>query len=287
MLGLRKWAVVLLLAVATVAGSLIPPPRQQIHAQQEKASSYERAEKGQPAFVFLIIDGTLDIGKGFVRFLGANATEIAAAITALATIAIAWFTLTLRAATDRLWSAGKDQLRVAERTLTELERPYMYLKIKQSGLQTDANALVAARNRLEYSFKNTGRTVAHSMEHAFRIAIEGPGKFPDPIDPDNPPATDVERFPAGVIVEPNDHHEPPVRDLRLYDDDAKWQSFAAPGKRSQLFMLGYFRYGDIFGAVHVLGFCAQYDIVLQRFVLVGGDALNYARTVKRAAPDSP
>src|SRR5260370_59206 len=47
------------------------------------------------------------------RFLGTifkdNPTEIAAVVTALATVFIAWFTLTLRRSTDKLWDAAKAQ----------------------------------------------------------------------------------------------------------------------------------------------------------------------------------
>src|SRR5207253_2425613 len=51
----------------------------------------------------------------------------AAAITATATGFIAWFTLILKRATDKLWDAGERQIRLTERALTSTERAFIYV----------------------------------------------------------------------------------------------------------------------------------------------------------------
>src|SRR5438093_182663 len=62
----------------------------------------------------------------FVPFVGIKIAQIldkaGAAITALATIAIAAFTFTLKAATDRLWDAGERQLKLLGDTSTAQSR---------------------------------------------------------------------------------------------------------------------------------------------------------------------
>lgn len=49
-------------------------------------------------------------------------------LTALATIAIAWFTWTLKQSTDKLWSTGNDQIVLARNEFNASHRPRMRLK---------------------------------------------------------------------------------------------------------------------------------------------------------------
>ncbi len=73
-------------------------------------------------------------------------------LTALATGAIAYFTLTLKQATSRLWKATVGVQRVSERALTELERPWVHFAPTRTDLdkfwsriKSQGGPLLAAR----------------------------------------------------------------------------------------------------------------------------------------------
>jgi hypothetical protein len=99
------------------------------------------------------------------------------AVTALATIAIAWFTLILKRSTDNSW-------RIAQRALTELERPYLFI--------LDYNWLLIAKadglnSGLVYSIANGGKLPAFIK--AVKLGI----RFGESIPPlnDDPPVHDL------------------------------------------------------------------------------------------------
>jgi hypothetical protein len=88
------WVVV---GVALLIGFLaLIPFNAEICEKADNAGHKECASHGFPVYVAFKVQAFLD-------FLGV-------AITAVATIAIAWFTLTLRRSTDKLWDAGERQL---------------------------------------------------------------------------------------------------------------------------------------------------------------------------------
>jgi hypothetical protein len=63
-----------------------------------------------------------------VIWVGKILDAMGGGITALATIAIAWFTLTLRRSTDRLWDAGERQLSYLSDTADRQLRAYVHVK---------------------------------------------------------------------------------------------------------------------------------------------------------------
>ncbi len=69
-------------------------------------------------------------------------------ITAIATAFIAWFTLSLRQATDRLWTAGEKQLglskEISDRQSVEIQHQIDIAREANRAAQTSADAAVAA-----------------------------------------------------------------------------------------------------------------------------------------------
>ncbi len=142
--------------------------------------------------------------------LSAFVETYSGAFTALATIAIAWFTLTLKRSTDKLWEAGESQLRhaeteavrddvrlqeqmsiarqnadaaiqqarTAEAALTQLERPYIFI-FNISGLElnelTEEGIILTAT----YSVANYGKTPAIIKYAQAVLAIGVDPPFPD------------------------------------------------------------------------------------------------------------
>jgi hypothetical protein len=135
--------------LAPVPPSYVPPPLQFYCYQYEYASpKYCAAYQGLFALAELL-------------------EEYGGVLTALATVAIAWFTFTLRRSTDRLWEAGEGQLRVAKdsadaakassEALARMERAYLFLSVVVAHLGGKG---VDHRVSVQFHFKNYGRTPA-------------------------------------------------------------------------------------------------------------------------------
>ena len=94
--------------------------------------------------------------------------------------------------------------------------------------------------------------------------------FPDPIDPT---ITRGRNFPVGVVVTGgrpfnlNFNISAAVNLTEL--------NFVHHTGRS--FFLGYVRFRDILGNNYITGFCALYDFIGERFVLMGDEQYNYTR----------
>jgi hypothetical protein len=101
-------------------------------------------------------------------------------ITAAATVAIGYFTLTLKRSTDKLWSATNDSAKIAERSLTEIERAFIYLEGFETEITTgedvkgmekdnfpkeyrDNPELYITRFAVAPKWRNSGRTPPKKM----------------------------------------------------------------------------------------------------------------------------
>lgn len=111
-----------------------------------------------------------------------------ASVGALATIAIAWFTWSLRQSTEKLWIASERQLNVAERSLVQTERAFIYMgDIDIRMVDPPAEPKVF---RVFPMWNNGGTTVTRNLvfSHTFRTFQGGPGQqFAYPyFDPPSP-----------------------------------------------------------------------------------------------------
>jgi hypothetical protein len=91
------------------------------------------------------------------------------AITALATVAIGVFTLTLKLSTDRLWDAGEKQRKLSEDTATQQLRAYVFIQHGVIKLINDDTAIMA-----DITLKNFGATPGYDFKSWTNIRIGNP-----------------------------------------------------------------------------------------------------------------
>lgn len=113
-----------------------------------------------PAFIFIETSKTFN--------------DYGAAISAIATVFIAFFTFTLKRSTDRLWNASDDQL--AHLTISDERRSRAYVSIEHAVFWT---AIGDGRFAIEeIRFRNFGRTPAYDLYVSVEIKIsETPPEF--------------------------------------------------------------------------------------------------------------
>jgi hypothetical protein len=179
-------------------------------------------------------------------------------------------TLVLAVSTVLLWMSTRDLARGAERALTELERPFVYVEVLTPGLViSGVNAGFAGS--LQAICANYGRTPADLWELEDQIVFLPKGGFPEPMVPKaNPPR----QMPPGAISAPA---KPYPFDINLRGWLNMDQLAELGQGRGSVFLIGYVRYLDIFNRRHITGFCAYFDPVSQRFVARGDERYSYTR----------
>ncbi len=218
------------------------------------------------------------------------------AITAAATGLIAYFTLTLKRSTDNLWDVTRRSADIAERALTELERPFITVEVLQSGLTFTASGTVTSPiSDFKYQFVNHGRTPAQLIElvESWPVVdrIRHPtnsNKFqsvqPPPIDPKTQRGR---QLPFGVVVSQNKPFELSANAVAVIDIQHVNVRPFFHSLGSDLYFCGYVRYQDIFDKRYIFGFCAVYDFIGRRFVLMGDSRYNYTRREDGPEQESP
>lgn len=102
-----------------------------------------------------------------------NATVLATVVSALAAVAIAGFTLSLKRSTDKLWAVSDKQAKIAQKALTDLERPYVFI-YGVSQIYGDKSGA-----HIGYTVSNHGRMAAVVENVALGFAIVQ-GVTPEP-----------------------------------------------------------------------------------------------------------
>jgi hypothetical protein len=194
--------------------------------------------------------------------------------TALFTACVAAFTLVLAISTGLLWNATKRTAVIAERAMTELEAPFISIKIIENGIQWSEAARAITGGTLQFAYVNYGRTPATVFEAFEDIRLVDPGEgLPPPINARNergPP------MPWGVIAPPDGESQP-------FTFNVYASMLGEAGRNPRVlstgipFFLGFVMFGDIFGNLYTLGFCFLFDRMTGRFVLAGGNDYNYCR----------
>jgi hypothetical protein len=212
-------------------------------------------------------------------------TDDAVAFTTLCLVGV---TAILAASTIGLWivtaSAGKRQsrdmkrsIRVAERALTELERPFVYVDVTEPGFQ-----LVSSRHQAGYELErgtfqisviNFGRTPANLIRIEYHLGLAPRGGIIDPIDPR---MIGGRELPVGTVSATDHPYSESTRmRLNFFDEEKD----IVERKRS-IWLVGFIRYDDIFAAKYITGFTKIFDLLEGNFVARGGEQYNYARAEK-------
>jgi hypothetical protein len=198
------------------------------------------------------------------------------AVTAVATIFIAVFTIVLALITRRqarltriAANAAARSAAVAERSLTDLEAPFVYVEITRAGIvhhgpqQTDYGDL-------NFRFVNHGRTPAHIIE--FAESVEGL-KIDQPPPTLGPSNTEAKVMPWGVISPPNGGFT--VEFTHSFLDRGTFGVLKVD--EQSVYFVGWFVYTTIFDTKYISGFCFKFNPVNNSFVREGGSDYNYLR----------
>jgi hypothetical protein len=259
---------VLLIGAAFVVGSFfISPSSQKCISNAEQYQGTE-PQKERSAHFFVST-----IPRCIGEFLEANN----AVVTAIATAIIAIFTVMLVVVTDRQAKLTRRSADIAERALTELEAPFLGLKVTEPGfgaawISKDRCRITKTYNGLTFCFVNYGRTPAVLLELHDRLQICGKGEMPDL---EWKPAERGKPYPYGVLIGPD---KPSADSFRLFEDFIKKEEFESFEKEeSDFFLVGRLRYRDIFNRISEMGFCAMFDRATSGFVMEGNERYNYCR----------
>lgn len=172
-----------------------------------------------------------------------------------------------------LWQANNRSAKIAERALTELERPRVYVEIPTTELRWFISGGFSFNGPIRIKCANHGRSPADLLEFVDDYKFNPASNFPAPIVPAE---YTVRILPPGIVAPQG----------RFYDFTAELpKRMEMPNSgvftpMDHLFALGYLRYGDIFGRRYIVGYCAVFDFVGQRFVLRGDERYNYHREEK-------
>lgn len=180
-----------------------------------------------------------------------------------------------------LWRSTSQSVGIAERALTELERPFVYAQVTNvsiniSRLQKSGTATVLMHlGRFELSLLNFGRSPANltRLEYEIRPAIHG-GIAPV-IDPK---IVGGRELPVGTVSAP-DHPFTESTELAKVPSLQGRDATLATGVES-IWVTGFVRYRDIFGVNYITGFNLVFDLIGKQFVVRGDQKYNYARTEK-------
>jgi hypothetical protein len=201
---------------------------------------------------------------------------------AWATVLLAFTTLGVLIVT---WRAGVRQSRdmqasiaIAERSLTELEAPFVALKITESGIIRKYNEMGHDFQTIRFCATNHGRTPAQLIELTDLLALlpknEG---LPPALDPDT---ASRNTMPYGVIAPPNGESQSFSNNLLAFIM-GKLVTDPLPLKENRFFFYGFVRYGTIFNEIFRVGFCYHFDLFSEKWLLTGGDKHNYCKKERK------
>jgi hypothetical protein len=174
-----------------------------------------------------------------------------ALITALATVAIAGFTYTLKQSTDNLWSAGERQLKLAEDEFKATHRAKVRVRrINLQGNRNDFNGFI-------FYLANTGDSDANIRTIGCGMARKETGAWLGD-QPPNPQASVIIPQQPGLPMGP----ARPFLFVVAVDNDAR---AAVRDGLQELFVIGEIEYSDNSGIIRNTGFCWVYDRRIRDF----------------------
>lgn len=205
--------------------------------------------------------------------VGALLSVVGPAISALATVYIAWFTLELRNSTDKLWDAGQEQTRLARSEFLATHRPELVVRSFLFRKLDDAPGDTSLTDTYQITFwiANKGRSPATLISSRFQTFFGLTGLMPgrnelllNPLAPWND---------AGATIAPgaNVQHDVTgkVSSVRLAAIDMGMD-------KTDLYFLGRVVYVDSEGTRREIGFGRQYNIKTGACSILTDPAIEYS-----------
>jgi hypothetical protein len=171
-------------------------------------------------------------------------------------------------------------VQVAERALTELERPYVYVDVVDITAEGSSGWSLADQGivgRFRLDIINHGRTPADLTRIHYETTPVAGGGIANAVDP---ATVGGRELPVGIVAvagKPYSENETTSASV------IQWSGSQID--RHSCWVVGFVRYRDIFGKNHITGFTRVFDPIGGRFVARGGDTYNYSRADK--AEDIP
>ncbi len=224
------------------------------HAEYCETNQYTGHKECAPYHVALI--ALWQIGKFF--------DYISAPLTAFATVAIGWFTYTLRNSTNRLWEAGERQFQLEGPFLHPVFEPNMFARnLKVRPIIPDQPAMQHAPifPEVRFRIRNVGRSpallasIAATLEHWTEL-------------PKQPRVDFLKSYAVEPVVDPGETtNETFTKRIVIPIDDVAFESLRVSGSR--LFFYGESDFSDLLGNSYIETFCFAYDFNADRFVRWG------------------
>jgi hypothetical protein len=202
---------------------------------------------------------------------------LATAVLALVTAGLLVFGFIQRGDTKRSIEAAEKSAGIAEksagiaeRALTELEAPFLAIRIVEPGIRW-GEARRITFDHLKFVIANYGRTPAHILELREFVEQVPIGSGIPVLDPSKERG---DPMPYGVVAPPSSHTQEfkTVTNIDFFEGSSG-SVFADITQRA--YFRGFVRYTDLFAAHFVLGFCFVFDVKENRWVLMGGKEHNY------------
>jgi hypothetical protein len=219
------------------------------YRQNETKSQIIR--ENPPKFTLALLNRT----AVYVRCAGLIMYEFRDAVTALATIFIAMFTLTLWLATDKLWRSGQATFEASQRAFVFLDGFDFELKVADDRIaDADLPAWYRGHKHLFMTYfalrprwKNAGETQTRKM--FVQVDWRGPpGPIPPVYDYRKPPEP---LFLAPKAVEGTAFFEAPTARVLVEN------GLSPMGVQPCVFIWGRADYEDVFGKPHFIEWCHQ------------------------------
>ncbi len=210
-------------------------------------------------------------------YIGYWFDKSAAIIAAFATVAIAWFTLTLKRSTDKLFKATSESVEVAESALTDLERPFIVIE----GISSDINFYLSHKTGWDEERHNP----------SFTLTVVNYGRTPGNIDFAAIIFVVSETIPKQITKLHLVTADPDGESIEIIIGSERTYNFpkARCGRRfthadsnairagtHHLYCHGLFTYIDIFGKDHTTEFCRRYWPERGEWPPEGGRERNHA-----------
>lgn len=201
--------------------------------------------------------------KAIIEFLDGHGDAVTAS-----------FTIVLAISTILLWDATKRTAETAERALTDLEAPFIVVRITNNGLhRTGMGMIYGGQVSINYQFSNYGRSPAMLLECVDDLISVPIGD--DLPSNRNPIAQRSAPLPYGNVAAPNGNDTPEFS-YRFQPDIQGAHNLRA----NLVYFVRVIRYATIFNVSYTQGFCFLFDDQTGGWVTAGDENWSYCRQDK-------